>query len=72
MIKAKKIFFLILISLICIVKVNAKIEDALLITVGDKAITKSDIVDEIKIILILNNESYSDDKKEKLEQMLIL
>ena len=71
MIKAKKIFFLILISLICTVKVNAKIEDALLITVGDKAITKSDIVDEIKIILILNNESYSDDKKEKLHKQAI-
>jgi len=70
-IKAKKIFFLILISLICTVKVNAKIEDALLITVGDKAITKSDIVDEIKIILILNNESYSDDKKEKLHKRAI-
>ena len=71
MIKAKKIFFLILISLICTVKVNAKIEDALLITVGDKAITKSDIVDEIKIILILNNESYSDDKKEKLHKQAV-
>ena len=71
MIKAKKIFFLILISLICTVKVNAKIEDALLITVGDKAITKSDIVDEIKIILILNNESYSDDKKDKLHKQAI-
>ena len=62
---------LVLISLICTVKVIAKIEDALLITVGDKAITKSDIVDEIKIILILNNESYSDDKKEKLHQQAI-
>ena len=71
MIKVKKIFFLILISLICTVKVNAKIEDALLITVGDKAITKSDIVDEIKIILILNNESYSEDKKGKLHKQAI-
>ena len=71
MIKAKKIFFLILISLICTVKVNAKIEDALLITVGDKAITKSDIVDEIKVMLILNNESYSEDKRETLQKMAI-
>ena len=71
MIKVKKIFFLILISLICTVKVNAKIEDALLITVGDRAVTKSDIVDEIKIILILNNESYSDDKKEILHKRAI-
>ena len=71
MIKAKKTFFLILISLICAIKVNANITDALFITVGNKAITKSDIVDEIKIILILNNESYSDDKREKLNKMAI-
>ncbi len=71
MIKTKKIFFLILISLICTIKVNAKIEDSLFITVGDRAITKSDIVDEVKIILILNNESYSDDKRDKLNQMAI-
>ena len=71
MIKAKKTFFLILISLICTIKVNANIADALFITVGNKAITKSDIVDEIKIILILNNESYSDDKREKLNKMAI-
>jgi len=70
-IKAKKTFFLILISLICAIKVNANITDALFITVGNKAITKSDIVDEIKIILILNNESYSDDKREKLNKMAI-
>ena len=71
MIKAKKTFFLILISLICTIKVNANIADALFITVGNKAITKSDIVDEIKIILILNNESYSDDKRGKLNKMAI-
>jgi len=70
-IKAKKIFFLILISLICTVKVNAKIEDALLITVGDKAITKSDIVDEIKIILILNGQTFSEDQREQLESSAI-
>ena len=71
MIKAKKTFFLILISLICAIKVNANIADALYITVGNKAITKSDIVDEIKIILILNNKSYSDAKREKLNKMAI-
>jgi len=70
-IRIKKIFFVILILLICTAKISAKIEDSLFITVGNKAITKSDIVDEIKIILILNNESYSDDKKEKLHKQAI-
>ena len=52
-------------------QVKTTIEDGLFITVGNRAITKSDIVNEIKIILILNNESYSDDKKEKLHKMAI-
>ena len=40
-------------------------------TIGNKPITKSDIVDEIKIILILNNESYSDEKKDQLHDLAI-
>ena len=40
-------------------------------TVGNKAITKSDVVNEIKILLILNNESYSDEKREQLQDMAI-
>ena len=52
-------------------QVKTTIEDGLFITVGNRAITKSDIVNEIKIILILNNESYSDDKKEKLHKQAI-
>ena len=63
MIKIKKIFFLVLFLLINIEKTNAEISDSLFMTIGNKAITQSDLVDEIKIILILNNESYSDEKK---------
>ena len=63
MIKIKKIFFLLLFLLISIEKVNTEISDGLFMTVGNKPITKSDLVDEIKIILILNNESYSDEKR---------
>ena len=47
------------------------IEDGLFATVGNKAITKSDIINEIKVILILNNKSYSDDERKKLYQMAI-
>ena len=47
------------------------IEDGLFATVGNKAITKSDIINEIKVILILNNKSYSDDERKKLHQMAI-
>jgi len=70
-IKIKKIFIAILISLISLTKVGAAIQDGLFITIGDKAITKSDIVNEIKVILILNNISYSDDKRDELQQMAV-
>ena len=69
--KIKKIFFFVLLSLICIEKVNAEITDALFMTVGNKPITKSDIVNEIKIILILNDESYSEDKRDTLHQIAV-
>ena len=41
------------------------------ITVGNKAITHSDIVNEIKIILIINNQSFSEEKKEHLQSLAI-
>ena len=71
MIKIKKIFFLVLFLLISIEKVNAEISDGLFMTVGNKPINKSDLVNEIKIILILNNESYSEDKRDKLQEMAV-
>tara|TARA_B100000700_G_C14964562_1_gene818226 strand:+ start:12 stop:953 length:942 start_codon:yes stop_codon:yes gene_type:complete len=70
-IKIKKIFILFLICLASLSKVNAEIKDSLFITVGDRAITQSDIVDEIKIILILSNMSYSEDKRDQLQQMAV-
>jgi len=69
--KIKKIFFFLLLSLICIEKVNAEVADSLFMTVGNKPITKSDVVNEIKIILILNNESYSDDKRDTLHKIAV-
>ena len=69
--KIKKIIFFFLLSLLCIEKVNAQIKDSLFITIGNKPITKSDIVNEIKIILILNNESYSDDKRDQLHKAAV-
>jgi len=47
------------------IQIETVIEDGLYATVGNKAITKSDIINEIKIILILNNKSYSTDEGEK-------
>jgi len=47
------------------------IQDGLYVTVGNKAITKSDIVSEIKKILILNNKSFSEDEKGNLQNRAI-
>ena len=71
MINIKKIILLTLISLLCSGNVIAKISDSLYMTVGNKPVTLSDVVNEIKIILILNNESYSEDKRDKLQEMAV-
>jgi len=48
-------------------KSKTAIKDALYATIGNKAITKSDIVNEIKIILILSNQSYSENTKDQIQ-----
>ena len=69
--KIKIIFYLIIISLFLSQKANTEIRDSLLATVGNAAITKSDIYDEIKIILILNNLRFTNEQKDKLQKMAI-
>lgn len=58
-------------ELVNVPKIEEAIKDGLFAIVGDKAITKSDIVEEIKTILILNNMSYSDDKRDELQKMAV-
>ena len=53
------------------IKVETSIEDGLYATVGNKAITRSDIVNEIKVLLILNNKRFSEDERKELQQMAI-
>ena len=71
MIKLKKIIFLVLITLIYIEKGNAQIKDSIYMTVGNIPVTQSDIINEIKIILILNNESYSSEKRDQLQKVAV-
>ena len=71
MIKIKKIIFLVFILFICIDRTEAEINDSLFMTIGNKPITQSDLVNEIKIILILNNESYSSEKRDRLQEVAI-
>ena len=71
MIKIKKIIAAIILSFFFVAEINASIKDSLFATVGNKAITRSDIINEIKIILILNNQSFSDDNAAQLEAAAI-
>ena len=71
MINIKKIIIIIIISSFYLAESNAVIKDSLYATVGDKAITHSDIINEIKIMLILNNQSFSEEKKEYLQSVAI-
>tara|TARA_B100000029_G_scaffold516100_1_gene626890 strand:- start:1802 stop:2737 length:936 start_codon:yes stop_codon:yes gene_type:complete len=50
---------------------NATIKDNIFAAIGDKAITRSDVINEIKTILILNNQVYSDSIKEQLDNAAI-
>ena len=52
-------------------QVKTTLKDGLYATVGNKAITRLDIMNEIKSILILNNMTYSDDTRQELQQMAV-
>lgn len=71
MTKIKKIIFLLFIFLTFVEKINSEISDSLYMTVGDIAVTQSDIVKEIKIILILTNQSYSNERSEQFQEAAV-
>jgi len=62
---------LIIIFLLIPIKSNAVIKNGMFATVGNKTITHFDIINEAKIILILNGQDYTEDKKEKLQKSAI-
>jgi len=69
--KLKKIIFVLIVSLLFVSTGNAIIKDSIFATVGNKVITRSDIINEIKIILILSGTSYSEEIKDQLDQTAI-
>ena len=71
MINIKNTISAIIISFLFLVESNAVIKDSLFVTVGNKAITRSDIVNEIKTILILNGQNFSQDYAEQIESAAI-
>ncbi len=67
MISIKKILTVVIVLLLSITKVSAEIKDSLFATVGNKAVTQFDIVNEIKTILILTGQSFSENNKTQLQ-----
>ena len=52
-------------------EVKTTLKDGLYATIGNKAVTRTDILNEIKSILILNNITYSDDTRQELQQTAV-
>lgn len=68
MMNIKKLIIFFIVTTLSISECFAKIEDSIYVTVGNRAITHSDIINEIKIILILNGQTYSESQKSTLEK----
>ena len=71
MIKLKKIVCILIFSIVFAINGNTAIKDSIFATVGDRAVTRSDIINEIKLILILNGQEYSEAIKEKLDNSAV-
>ena len=71
MIKIKKIIVSVIILLFCSAKAHAVIEDALFATVGNRAITHSDIIREMKFMLISTGQDFSEEQRTALEQAAV-
>ena len=48
---------------------NAEIKNEIIATVGYKAVTTLDLIDEVKMLLIINKQAYTDDRKNELRSV---
>ena len=67
----KKIISIIIILSVTSINTKAEINDSIFATVGNKVITRSDIVNEIKIILISTGQQFSADKLKALQAVAV-
>jgi parvulin-like peptidyl-prolyl isomerase len=63
----RKILFVFVILFISSFKIEAEVNDSIFATVGNKVITRSDILNEIKVILITTGETFSNDRLDFLQ-----
>jgi len=66
-----KIFVILLLLFLHFTKSYASVSDSLFATVGNKALTKFDILKELKLILIINGQSFSEDRRIQLESAAV-
>ena len=71
MIKLQKKIFILILAFFLTSESKALIKDKIFATVGDEVITRSDVINEIKTILILNDQVYSESIKEQLDNAAI-
>ena len=69
--KIKEIFVIFLFLIFCINSSSSTIKDSIIGTVGDKPVTSSDLINEMKILLITNGENFSKIDKEKLQELAV-
>jgi len=67
----KKILIALIILSVTSAKAKTEINDSIFATVGNKVITRSDIVNEIKIILISTGQVFAEDKLKTLQTVAI-
>jgi len=67
----KKILIVLIILSVTSVKAKTEISDSIFATIGNKVITRSDIVNEIKIILISAKQQFAEDKLESLQAIAV-
>jgi len=70
-IKLQKKIFILIFAFFLATESQAIIKDKIFATVGDKVITRSDVINEIKTILIINDQIYSETIKEQLDSAAI-
>ena len=71
MIKIKKIFITLLFIIFCCTSNSLAITDSLIGTIGNKPLTESDIISEMKMLLIINGQTITKEQERELQAVAL-
>ena len=71
MIKIKKIFFLFLLTLYLLTSNTLAITNSIIGTIGNKPFTQHDLINEMKIVLILKGKFFSEENKREIQSIAL-